>query len=73
MLQAKVFFVVIGVGVGEWTPLCCPGAAAAVSDGIWFHVYISVPGIQVQVCKLSILQAQAPAGVWVLVGIKKHS
>lgn len=73
MLQAKVFFVVIGVGVGEWTPLCCPGAAAVVSDGIWFHVYISVPGIQVQVCKLSILQAQAPAGVWVLVGIKKHS
>lgn len=59
--------------MGEGTPLYCPGASAAVSDRIWFHVYISVPGIQVQVCKLSILQAQAAAGVWVLVGIKKHS
>lgn len=57
--------------MGERPRLYCPGASAVVSDGIWFHVYISVPGIQVQVCKLSLLQAQAAAGVWVLVGIKK--
>lgn len=69
--QQGCFLWSLEVGVGEKTPLYCPGASTARWDGIWFHVYISVPGIQVQVCKLSVLQAQAPAGVWVLVGIKK--